>query len=150
MNLTDITKEARIIRDSATFRDALVSMVQDETNTLLVIDEDGTLVGEVGVSDLMDAIVPEYVNGDTMAENFATEELFTKAVKSAAEMTVSDFMNTDIESVGTDAELIEVAAVAIAHQKARIPVVDSENRPVGIISRRGLKRVLARALGLTE
>ena len=148
MELKDIIKEPAIISEEATFREALGAMIREETNTLLVIGEEGTLVGEVSVSDLMDAIIPEYVTGDNMADNFATEELFTEAVKGAADSIVSEFMSMDIESVEVTDSIIEVAAIAIAHQKARIPVVDGEDRPIGIISRRGLKQLLARALNL--
>ena len=51
-------------------------------------------------------------------------------------------MTTDFRSVTPDATFIEVAAVAIAEQKARIPVVDHEGRPIGMISRQGLKKIL--------
>ena len=49
-----------------------------------------------------------------------------------------------------DDGLMAVAAVAIAQQKARIPVVDVDNRPVGIISRRGLKHLIAQFLNITD
>jgi CBS domain-containing protein len=39
---------------------------------------------------------------------------------------------------------MSIAGTAIAHERARIPVVDNENRPVGIISRQGLKQILAK------
>lgn len=80
MNVSDITKEATIITESATFYDALKKMVQAQTNTLLVIDENGELAGEVSVSDLLDAIVPEHLDGDSIVSKFATEELFAAAV----------------------------------------------------------------------
>jgi CBS domain-containing protein len=148
MELKDIVKEPTVIAESATFRDALSAMMKHEVNVLMVIDEDGILIGEVSVSDLMDAIVPEYVNGDNMLENLATEALFTEAVRGAADTPVMEFMSADIDPVTIDDGLMEVAASAIAHQKARIPVVDREGRPIGIISRRGLKQVLAGALGV--
>jgi len=52
-------------------------------------------------------------------------------------------MSTDYATVNPQDTLITIAAEAISHQRARIPVVDAEKRPVGIISRRGLKQILA-------
>lgn len=150
MELKDIVKETAIVNENASFRDALSAMVHGQTNSLLVTNDDGELVGEVSVSDLMDAIVPEYLDGDSIAANFATEEMFETAVQDAADMSVHDFMTTDIEPVNTDDGLMTVAATAIAHQKARIPVVDTDNHPIGMISRRGLKQLLAASLSITD
>lgn len=149
MELKDIVKEAVVIDESATFREALSAMIREKTNTLLVSNADGILTGEVSVSDLMDAVVPEYLDGDSIAANFATEEMFEEAVSNAKDIAVREFMNTDIEAVQMDDGLMAVAAVAIAHQKARIPVTDKENRPIGIVSRQGLKHLLASSLNIT-
>ena len=121
-------------------------MVNGQTNTLLVVDDNGVLTGEVTVADLMDAIVPEYLDGDSIAANFATQEMFESAVKDAEGQLIKYFMSQDYNAVETDDGLMTIAATAIAHQRARIPVVDAENRPVGIISRQGLKHILASPL----
>lgn len=150
MELKDIIKEAVVISENATFRETLSAMVAQQTNTLLVIDGEGKLVGEVGVSDLMDAVMPEYLDGDSIAANFATEEMFEEAVQNAADKGVQDFMNMETAPVHLDDGLMAVAATAIAHQRARIPVVDHDDRPIGIVSRRGLKQLLATSLGIAD
>lgn len=150
MEVKDFTKPAILIGEDASFTDALRKMVTEQTNTLLVINADGELTGEVGVTDLLDAIVPEYLDGDSIAANFATEEMFEEAVKDTAEKQVQFFMNRDITPVDLSDGLMTIAATAIAHQRARIPVVDAENRPIGIISRRGLKHILAKFLGIQD
>lgn len=150
MEVKDIVKEAVIISEEASFREALSAMVTKQTNSLLVTNSDGELVGEVSVSTLLDAIMPEYLDGDSIAANFATEEMFEEAVRDAADKTVLDFMATDIQPVRMDDGLMSVAAAAIAHQKVRIPVVDADNRPIGIISRRGLKQLIAKFLNIPD
>lgn len=150
MELKDITKEAVLISEDATFNEALRAMVQSQTNSLLVVNGDGVLTGEISVSDLLDAIVPEYLDGDSIAAHFATEEMFEEAVRDAAEKPVSEFMAMDVEPVHVSDGLMAVAANAIAHQNARIPVVDDDNRPVGVVSRRGLKHILAQFLGIKD
>lgn len=150
MELKDITKEAVLISEDATFVDALEAMVKQQTNSLLVVDKDGALTGEISVSDLLDAIVPEYLDGDSIAAHFATEEMFEEAVRDASVKPVSEFMAMDIEPVHVKDGLMAVAANAIAHQNARIPVVDDDNHPVGVISRRGLKHILAKFLNIKD
>jgi len=150
MELKDITKPAVTISQNATFEEVITKMVREQTNSVIVVDEDGAFAGEVSVPDLMDAIVPEYLDGDSIAANFATEEMFEEAVRDAASMQVKEFMGLDTEPVRADEGLMSVAATAIAHQRASIPIVDHDNRPVGVISRRGLKHIIAKFLDIAD
>jgi CBS domain-containing protein len=106
MELKDIIKDAVTISQDASFKDAISKMVSDQSNTLIAVDEDGKLVGEVHVSDLLDAIVPEYLDGDSIAANFATEEMFEEAVRGATEKPVRDFMTPDLDPV--DEEVLSI------------------------------------------
>lgn len=150
MELKDITKEAAVINSDQTFADAVRKMIKEQANALIVVDEDGKFAGEVNVSDLFDAIVPEYLDGDTIIEYFADEDKFAKAVKDAAEKPVESFMSRDAEPVGITDSIINVAAVAVAHQHSRIPVVDHSDRPIGVISRRGLKQIIGNFMNIKE
>ena len=138
------------MNENASFREAIELMVRKQTNSLLVVNDDGELSGEVNVSDLLDAIVPITLDGDDALETLSTEEGFKKAVKDAEYNTVADFMTTDIQPVHIDDSLLTIASTAIAHQTAHIPIVDHENHPIGVISRRGLKHILAKYLGIKD
>lgn len=144
MQAKDITKPAVVISEDATLREAIERMNKEHTNTLLVVGEGGILTGEVSVSDLLDAVIPDTMSGDDVIEHFTDEETFIKAVQAAADRPVYEFMIRDFTSVTADDQLITIAANAIGYQRARIPVVDKDNRPIGIISRQGLKQILSR------
>ena len=146
MKLKEITKEAFIISENATFREALDLMLNNHTNTLLVTDDEGKLTGEVSVSDLFDGIIPLSFDGDDALEHLKNEEVFAKTVQEAKDTPVFDFMSSDYTTVTPDDTILDVASVAIAHQRARIPVVDHDEHPVGIISRQGLKQILGKFL----
>ncbi len=150
MEIRDITKEAVLVGEDATFHDAIALMVKKQTNSLLVVGEGGVLTGEVNVSDLLDAIVPNDLDGDHVMTRLGTEDLFEMAVRDAKNKEVQEFMNRDIPSVRVDDSLITIAGTAISHQTAHIPVVDHEDRPIGVISRRGLKHILAKYLGIKD
>lgn len=150
MDKTQIMKEASLIGQEDSFFDAINKMVSEQTNSLLVVDEEGILVGEISVTDLLDAIVPEYLDGDSIAAHFASEEMFEEAIQDTREKEVRYFMDNNVVSVQEDEGMMAIAAAAIAGQKARIPVVDASGRPLGIISRRGLKHIIAHSLGIKE
>lgn len=142
MELKEITKEAVIISDTATFRDALDVMLRDNTNTLLVVDETGSLVGEVSVSNFFDAVVPTTFDGDAAINMFSNESEFEAAVAEAADTPITEFMSIDFSTVHPNDSFLHVAATAIAEGRIRIAVVDHDNHPIGIISRQGLKKIL--------
>lgn len=142
MQLQDITKEAVIVSEADSFADILRRMLTEQTNSVLVIDEDGKLSGEISVSDLFDAVIPHSFDGDDVLAHLADETAFKAAVQDAGDTQAIDFMSADFDAVYLDSSIMEVAATAIAHGRARVPVVDHDDRPVGVISRRGLKDIL--------
>ncbi len=150
MEIRDLTKEAVLISEDSSFRDAIALMVTKQTNSLLVINDDGILSGEVGVSDLLNAIIPDYLEPENVLGSLSTEEGFGKAVKDSADRPVSDFMTVDIQPVHVDDSLLTIASTAIAHGTQHIPIVDHDNRPIGVISRRGLKHILAGYLDIKD
>lgn len=142
MQVKDIVKPAVIVSETDTFASALTAMITQHTNTLLVTNEDGELTGEVTVADLLDAVVPDTLNGSEVIEHFTTDEAFIASIEVAKEIPVTEFMSYDYSPLTLNDSLMPIVATAIAHQRARIPVVDRDNRPIGIISRQGLKQIL--------
>ncbi len=150
MEIRSLAKEAVIVGEDSTFREALSLMLKNETNTLLVVNAEGQLSGEVRVSDLLNGTIPDYLDPDKVLEEMSTEEGFAKAVKAAGDKLVSDFMSVEIEPVRVDDTLLSIASTAIAFNTDQIPVVDHDNRPIGMISRRGLRQILAKYLGIQD
>lgn len=150
MEIRDLAKEAVVISEDSTFRDAIALMVRKETNNILVVDEDGKLSGEISVSDLMNGIVPDYLEPDMVMEELKAEKGFKKAVEAAGDKLVSDFMSADFESVHVDDSLLTIVGTAISHSTESIPVVDHDDHPIGVISRKGLKHILAHYLGISD
>lgn len=142
MEVRDIMKDARVITEDTTFAEALTIMIRANTNSLLVANEDGLLCGELSVADLLDAIIPFDTDGDTVTSSLTEESAFKNLIAGAKDQPAGDFMNTDYDAVRPDDGLMTIAAIAIAHQRARIPVTDHDGRPIGVISRQGLKQIL--------
>ena len=144
MQVKDIIKPAVIISETDTFEIALKAMITQQTNTLLVTNENGELSGEVTVADLLDAIVPDTLDGGAVLDHFKTDDAFIASIDVARDLPVAEFMSLDYSALTLNDNLISIVATAIAHERARIPVVDVDNRPIGIISRQGLKQILAK------
>lgn len=146
MQVKDIVKPAVIISETDTFASALSAMINQHTNTLLVTNEDGELTGEVTVADLLDAVVPDTLDGGEVIEHFTTDDAFIASIEVAKDLPVAEFMSPEYSALTLKDNLMSIVATAIAHQRARIPVVDEDNHPIGIISRQGLKQILHKFL----
>lgn len=146
MIVKDIVKPAVIITETDTFGFALKAMMTQNTNTLLVTNQKGKLVGEITVTDLLMAVVPDILNGSEVMEHFKNDDAFVASIEVAKDLPVSEFMSHDYSALTLNDNLTDIVATAIAYERARIPVVDHENNPIGIISRQGLKQILAKFL----
>lgn len=149
MQVKDIVKPAVIVSETDTFAVALKAMMSQQTNTLLVTDEDGRLSGEVTVTDLLGAVVPDTLDGSEVMDHFMTDDAFIASIEVAKDLPVIEFMSHDYSALTLNDNLMSIVATAISHERARIPVIDDEERPVGIISRRGLKQIMAKFMETT-
>jgi CBS domain-containing protein len=102
---------------------------------LPVVDENERLVGIVSEADVVRGRFPR----DPRSRITATHEPGTPT---AAAM-VGEVMSTDVLSVHTTTDVVDLVAVMLEHGVRSIPVVDGA-RAVGIVTRRDLVRAFAR------
>lgn len=150
MEIRDLAKEAIVVSEDSTFRDALAVMMSKHTNTLLVVNDEGRLTGELNVSNFLNAIVPELMETEDVLEKLNTEAGFAEAVQNAADKEVGEFMTIDVQPIHVDDTLLAISSTAIAYDTQHIPIVDHDDRPIGVISRRGLKHILAKYLNIHD
>ena len=55
-----------------------------------------------------------------------------------------------LSKLKNDGYRMAVASNAIAHKRVHIPVIDKDNKPLGVISRRGLKHIIGDALNIPD
>jgi len=148
--IQDIMRNAVLIGQDAVFIDALRKMIIDKTNSLLVINKTGKLIGEIQSFDLIRQVVPGYVVSDEIAAHFATEEIFKDACEAAKTIPIEKFMNKDPKTITLKSSLMEAVVIAMAHGQSRIPVVDEEHRPLGVLSRTELKQVIGKYVDIEK
>ena len=143
-NIQVIMRKAVLIDEDALFIDALAKMIRDKTNSLLVVNKRGKLVGEVQSFDLIKQVVPGYVVSDEIAAHFATEKIFKDACEAAKDIPIEKFMDKNPKTITLQSSLVEATVIAMAHGQSRIPVVDEQHQPLGVLSRTELKQVIGK------
>jgi nucleotide-binding universal stress UspA family protein len=154
MNKTikDIMIEPVLINNDATFIEVLQRMLKYRTNSLLVVNKRGVLVGRVQSLNLLWKIKPGYLDANlaALASHFIDEGAFRDACIKEKDTPLEEFMEKDPTMLKPESSLMEAALVAIEDRHARIPVVNAEKIPVGIVTRTELKRVMGFYLGIDE
>jgi len=148
--IQDIMRKAVLIGQDAVFIDALRKMIIDKTNSLLVVSKAGKLVGEIQSFDLIKQVVPGYIVSDEIAAHFATEEIFMDACEAAKNIPIEKFMNKDPKTITLQSSLMEAVVVAMTHGQSRVPIVDEQHQPLGILSRTELKQVIGKSINIEE
>lgn len=119
-----------------TIREAAVVFVAHHIGLLPVVDEQGRLVGVIGLRDLLKLELPDFVNlvpDVDFVHDFGAVETTRP---SAAELSqpVTALMREAI-SVIEDCGLLRAYALMLQHDVHDLPVVSADGRLVGIASR---------------
>lgn len=126
------------VSPATTVREAAHVVVEKHVGTLPVVDENGTLVGMVRVSDLLKVFMPDFValmdNIDFVHDFGAMETPGQAELRKAAGLRMRDLMQPPV-AVDHTCGLLRAFATMIKHDIRDLPVVDQTGRLVGIASR---------------
>ena len=124
-------------------------LAEKDVSGLPVVDAGGKLLGMLRDDDLIASEarvhVPTFINFLGLGMPFPGEMKHLEAeLKKVAGATVSDIMDADVATIGPDATVEDAAT--ILHEKGvnSIPVVNADNKVIGVIARSDLVRFIAR------
>jgi CBS domain-containing protein len=146
----EMMREPTLVSDDQTLRHVLERMVHEHRNSLAVVDADGKLVGAVNAVDIIQEVVPDYLETDAVSARFADDALLREDAQRVADKCVREFMATDIPTISPDDSMTEAAVLAACHGRGRIVVINEANEPIGILTRTEIKRVIATYLDIPD
>lgn len=151
MEIKDIMRKSVIIDQDSTLEQVVEKMFNEEVNSILVIDSDWVLVWSVDIVTLIKTIVPEYVwKRDLSVANFATETIFEEYIKDNKDKKVKYFMLHEPKLIQEWSSILWACIKVTEWRQARIPVVNSENKPVWVVTRNWVKDFLAAKMGFKK
>lgn len=146
--IEDVMRQPVTISEDTNLRTVLELMIEQKSNSILVLDSNGKLKGEVNVLALIRAVLPEYIEEDDSAAHFATEEILIEDIHQVASMPVIDFMKTELNTLSRTSTFMDAAVIAIASDQGRIPIVDDAGHPIGVVTRTEIKQIIGSYLGI--
>jgi CBS domain-containing protein len=140
-----MTRDVVALRETASYKDIIIVMRLRHVSAFPVTDSAGHVLGVVSEADLLPKEAgPEPFTGPG-ASLLATGRGGERAKASA--LTAGDLMSRSAVTIGPDASVAEAARLMYDHRVKRLPVVDGDDRLVGIVSRVDVLSVFARPDG---
>ncbi len=148
MPIKEIMRPVVSIGEKATFAETLAKMIKEKTNSIVVVDKQGKVIGLVNTGNLIRQVVPDYIEEDDIAAHFANKNIFIEDVKRARDIPVTEFMIKDPVTITPENNIVEAAVLALSNKQMRIPVVNNKKEPLGLLTRTELKKFMGEILGV--
>ncbi|NLA10566.1 MAG: CBS domain-containing protein [Firmicutes bacterium] len=139
------------IAKQQTLQEALAIMAKHNISGLPVTEADGTLVGIISNTDIInyaqkENVVPLFDLSGWISPHAEIKDLTSikRGIDLLAQTTVSRLMKRKVHTAGEDTAILAIAGLMSRHQVNRVPIVDGENRLRGIVTRNDLVRSIAR------
>lgn len=133
------------ISDSLNVAETAEIFMRHHIGTLPVVNAEGRLVGLLQLRDLLTLVMPDFIH---LVEHFDFVRDFgalENVVPTPEQITqpIRTVMRTPV-SIQANCGLLRAFALLYRHQLSDLPVVDAENRLIGIVSRVDLGTALLR------
>ena len=128
------------VRDDTPFKQIIEALADAHVSALPVVDADGHVLGIVSESDLLAKVA----GVRRSAPHGPTETTQPSPHRKAEAETAGDLMTVPVVTIRPDARVAHAARVAALQHVRRLPVVDSADTLVGIVTRSDLLRVFLR------
>ncbi|WP_026907618.1 CBS domain-containing protein [Paucisalibacillus globulus] len=131
------------VTEETTVRELLEILVNHKIGGVPVVNIDNKIVGMISDGDVIRYLRP---NSRTVFDMFALimvneQEKLSDKLGYTLDKTISNMMNTkDIKTVKPDSDLDDVLEIFSRHHFKKIPVLDGQQKVIGVISRGDLLR----------
>jgi len=139
-------KKLHVITKERTVAEAVKRMVEEKTNSLIVVDDDNKPVGIVSSYILARESVPAYLKDDPIFANYGAEGTLDKYADRIKNKTIEEIMYTDFHALSEDDAMIEAASYSIEAPRRTLPVVDKNGKLIGAVTRTCIKNAIYNAI----
>lgn len=122
----------------APLADVVGKLLAADVKRVLVVDDSGRLTGIITDSDIVARVDPEERPGVVTLLRSRWSNTAHRKVQRAYGQRAADVMTSPAVAVAEMATVIEALTLTVERGVKRLPVIDSQGRPVGIVSRTAL------------
>lgn len=140
--------DVHTILANSSLKEAVKIMLNEHTNGLVVVDQERRVVGMLSSWDVIQYIVPDYLEEDKHLASFESGDVFAQRIEQLAEEPIENFMTKQVHATKQSHTLMEAATLLSEFKIRQLPVVDDEGKLVGYLNRTDMKKAIGQVLGL--
>ena len=129
-------------RITTTFREAVDIMIKENINSLVIVDRDGKVIGILSSWDLVEYVVPDYLEEDKHLAAFESSDTFKIRTRQIADDPIGKFITKRVHTISADSSIMETATTLSEYHVRQMPVVDENGYPVGYINCADIKQAI--------
>jgi CBS domain-containing protein len=134
-----MNKKVITIRKDASIKELSELLVNNKISGVPVLDENGDLAGIVSEGDIIvqnsDLHFPRYFKLLDAIIYLESLNKFKRSLQKHLATKVEDIMTVKVKTAGEDTPINEIADIMLDNRVNRLPVMDKNNKLVGIITR---------------
>jgi len=121
----------------APYKEVAEKMIARDVSGILIVDDQGLLVGLVSEKDLFRILYPYYQSFYERPEEYKNFEEREEKIKEAFTHPVEKFMAKNLITVSPETPIMEAGATMLAKKIHRLPVVEN-GKLIGIVTRKDI------------
>lgn len=130
-----MTENVVTVHVDTPYKDVVETLARHDISGVPVVDDDARVVGVVSEADLLPKEERKDFVYDDRARSAFRGRRYRAERRKAAGDTAGELMSAPALTISPDAGVAEAARTLARHRIKRLPVVDVDNRLVGIVSR---------------
>lgn len=127
---------------TTTFKEAVEIMIKENINSLVIVDRDGKVIGILSSWDLVEYVVPDYLEEDKHLAAFESSDTFKIRTRQIANDPIGKFITKRVHTISRDSSIMETATTLSEYHVRQMPVVDEKGYPVGYINCADIKQAI--------
>jgi len=149
MKVSEImSKDVVSVKPDENAKDVLALLSKMQISGLPVINEQNKLVGMFTEKEVLAAILPSYVERVGRFMYHENPKAIKYKVSQLSNAKVKNIMRREVATIAEDATLCEVARVMLTQKIRRLPVLNKENKVIGIVAREDVIKGFSKEYGL--
>lgn len=133
----------RVTPDAA-LEKLLLLQAKPTTRQLYVTDPDGRLLGIITGFDLLQRLIPGYMDANLVKLIVNDDEFLADTYKTNKTITAQEFMTEEFTSLRPDASALDADVLVVQCRFNAIPVLDESGRLQGEVSRKDILAYICR------
>jgi CBS domain-containing protein/PII-like signaling protein len=131
-------REVITVPETAPLADVVGKLLESDVKRVVVVDASRRVTGIITDSDIVARLDPEERPGILTVLRSRWNEAAHRQVQRAYGQRASDVMTAPVVTVLETASVIDALTLTVGRHVKRVPVIDAQNRLVGIVSRTAL------------